>query len=291
MASVFSQPKNSTNSAAADIARLLQSKAGLEPVTAGLIGLAERLRGLGLITYRQSEYVCCAFTEDDDFPYSNRTCTGRLHIKPSLDENANDYRCPECRRVVYPARHRKRQFQELCAQVLPNGVRSYVEKALAKSDGAARAVGGEPYVWRIEGGLTGIHVCLADFCENQQVLSVQWAQQYPTCYVAVNPRAIERFVPIDWVPRVMLADLVAGTVSLVDKVREIGADTTPHDLPPLATPAYSKGAHRPAVVTPEEEIPRGLFVMELGERIARINGMDVLDTRAKTGHAVLRELV
>jgi len=292
MVSASSRPKSNTSSdaGAADIALLLQSKAGLEPVTTGLLELAERLRGLGLITYRQSEYVCCAFTEDEDFPYSNRTCTGRLPIKATLDENANDYRCPDCRRIVYPDRHNKRRFQEVRVRVLEDGVRAYVEQSLAELGDGVRAVDGTPHVWRIDGGLAGVYVCLADFCDDQRVLSVQWAQQNPTCYVAVNPRAVERFIQVDWVPRVMLADLVAGTISLADKVREIGADGAHRDLPPLATPVYSKGAHRPEVVAPEEQIPLGLFVMELGEKTARINGMDMLDTRATTSHAILREL-
>jgi hypothetical protein len=207
-----------------------------------------------------------------------------------LDENAKDYRCPECRRIVYPDRHNKRRFREVRVRVLEDGVRAYVEQSLAGFGDGVHAVDGIPHVWRVEGGLAGVYVCLADFCDDQRVLSVQWAQQNPTCYVAVNPRAVERFIQVDWVPRIMLAGLVAGTVNLADKVQEIGADGTHRDLPPLATPAYSKGAHRPEVVTPEEHIPLGLFVMELGEKTARINGMDMLDTRAKTSHAILHEL-
>lgn len=292
MVSASSRRKNSTSASAvaADIARLLQSNAGLEPVTPELTAAAERLRGLGLISHRVVDYVCCAWSEDTDFPSSNRTCTGRLHIKPTLDENASDYRCPECRRVVYPFRHRKRQFQELRARLLTDGISAYVEKALAENGAPATAVADVPYVWRVDGGLTGVHVCLADFCDDQRVLSVQWAQQNPTCYVAVNPRAVERFIQLDWVSRAMVADLVAGTINLGDMVRAIGADTARRDLPPLATPAYSKGAHRPEVVSPEERASTGVFVIELGEKTARINALEVLDTRATTGHAVLREL-
>ncbi|HUT56505.1 MAG TPA: hypothetical protein VNA25_01370 [Phycisphaerae bacterium] len=262
----------------------------MEPVTPGLLAVAERLRGLGLITYRQGEYVCCAFTEDEDFPHSNRTCTGRLPIKATLDENAMDYRCPECRRIVYPNRHKKRRFQEVRVKILEDGVRAYIEQLLAELGDDVRTVDGIPHVWRIDGGLAGIHVCLADFCDDQRVLSVQWAQQNPTCYVAVNPRAIERFIQVAWVPRIMLADLVVGTIRLADKVREIGAKGTQCDLPLLATPAYSKGAHRPEVVASEEHTPMGLFVMEFGEKTVRINGMDMLDTRARTGYAILGEL-
>jgi hypothetical protein len=293
MVSVSSRPKNSISGSAvaADIARLLQSNAGLEPVTPELTAAAEHLRGLGLISHRVMDYVCCAWSEDTDFPYSNRTCTGRLHIKPSLDENANDYRCPECRRVVYPIRHGKRRFQELRARVLPEGVRAYVEKALAENGGAATAVGSVPYVWRVDGGLTGVHVCLADYCDDQRVLSVQWAQQNPTCYVAVNPRAIERFIPVGWVSRVMLADLVSGTTDLAEKVRDLSAADSRHDLPHLATPVYSKAGHRPEITAPPATPADGMFELEVGPRTVSINGVEVVASQATANHAIIRHLV
>jgi hypothetical protein len=290
MASVSSPQRNAINSDAAGIACLLQSKASVEPVTPALLTAAEKLRGLGLISYRQCEYVRCAFTEDTDFRYSNRTCIGRLAINAGLDENAENYRCPECGRPVYPLRSKKRRFQEIRVEVMEDGVRAYVEKLLVEFGDNVQPVDGVPHVWRVDGGLAGVHICLADFCDDQRVMSVQWAQQNPTCYVAVNPRAVERFIQIDWVSRIMLADLVAGTLSLGDKVREIGANGAHRDLPPVATPAYSKAAHRPEVTMPEEHVPHGLFVMELGDKTARINGMDMLDTRARTGHPILRQL-
>lgn len=250
MASVSSRRKNSINSAAAaDIAQLLQSKAGLEPVTPGLLDVAEQLRGLGLITYRQGEYVCCAFTEDEDFPYSNRTCTGRLSIKATLDENAKDYRCSECGRIIFPHRHRKRRFQEIRARVVEDGVVQFVQERLADFGDAVTAVDGVRGAWRISLGVAGVHVCLADFCENQRLLSLQWAQQNPTCYVAANPRAIERFVAVDWVCRTTLADMVIGKSYLADVVRVLASDGEPRGLPALATPVYAEGAHRPEIQT------------------------------------------
>ena len=291
MASASSRRKNSTNgNAAAEIARLLQNKAGLDPDTPGLLKVAGRLRDLGLITCRQDEYVLCAFTEDDDFQYSTRTCGGRLYIKPSLDENASNYRCLECGRIVLPFRYKKRRFQEVRVTVLEDGVRAYVEQLLAELGAGASAVDGNPHVWRIDGGLTGVYVCLVDFCDDPKVLSVEWAQQNPTCYVAVNPRAIERFIPVAGLTKIMLADLVAGTVNLADKVRKIGAPGAQLDLPLVATPVFSKGAHRPEVVASKEQVSPGLFVVELGDKTTRINGMDVLDSRAGASRAILREL-
>jgi DNA-binding winged helix-turn-helix (wHTH) protein len=249
MVFVSSRPKSSTsgNAVAADIARLLQSNAGLEPVTPRLTAAAEHLRGLGLITYRQNEYVCCAFTEDEDFPYSNRTCTGRLSIKATLDENAKDYRCSECGRIIFPHRHRKRRFQEIRARVVEDGAVQFVQERLVDFGDAVTAVDGVHGAWRISLGVAGVHVCLADFCENQRLLSLQWAQQNPTCYVAANPRAIERFIAVDWVCRTTLADMVIGKSYLADVVRVLASDGEPHGLPALATPVYADGAHRPEI--------------------------------------------
>ena len=291
MASAFSRLKNATNSnSAADVASLLQSKAGLEPVTPALLAAGKKLQGLGLISYRQCEYVRCAFTEDTDFKYSNRTCVGRLTINDGLDENADNYRCPECGRIVYPHRAKKRRFQEVRAKVLEDGVRKYVQGQLAEFGDAVQVADGVPGAWRIGLGLAGVHVCLADFCDNQQVLSIQWAQQNPTCYVAVNPKAVERFIDVDWVQKVMLADVVAGRASLAETARGLAAGGTRRDLPPLATPAYSKGAHRPEVVSPPGAPTTGTFLVEFGTRTVKVNGIEVVAAQAHTAHAIMRQL-
>jgi len=294
MASAFSRRKNSTKSsgdgAADDIARLLQSKAALEPVTTELLAAADRLRDLDVITYNRGEYVRCAFSEDEDFPYSNRTCTGRLTLKASLDENAQNYRCPECRRVVYPTRHGKRTYAEVRVRVLEDGVRAYVERALAELGSGVRPADGIPHVWRIDGSLSNVYVCLADYCENQRVMTVEWAQQNPTCYVAVNPRALERFVPVNWISRVMLADMIGGAVSLPQYVRDLSSGNGSRAFPQLATPVYSKAGNRPeAVVAPKAPV-EGMFVVEIGPRTVVINGVEVVAAQGTINHAIMRQL-
>jgi len=295
MASASSHPKSGTNSrkGEAEIGQLLQNKAALEPVTPALLKAARHLQKLGLISWRQIEYVKCAFSEDHDFQFAdgNRTCTGRIPLEKQLDENAGDCRCPECGRKVYPLRHRKRRFPELRSRVLQDGVEKYVLKLLEKGDIAVQAVDGVSGAWRMNGGVTGVYICLADYCEDDRLLSVQWAQQNPTCYVAVTPRALEKFINIEWVSKMMLADIVNGQASLVDTVRSLAADTSARPVPDIATPVFTKGGHQPKVrSSAAEQVPLGLFVMELGDKTARINSMDMLDTRAVTGHAILREL-
>jgi len=292
MVSAPSRQKNGTRSEpAAQFARLLQSKAGIEPVTSSLTAAAERLGNLGVISFENRRYVRCALTEDKDFPYSNRTCSGRLPIEDQLDENAGDYTCPECGRTVHPFRHRKKQFQELRCKVLQEGVEKYVRTLLDGFDGDLQPVDGVSHVWRIDAGLGGVHICLADYCDHQRIMSVQWAQQNPTCYVAVNPHALERFADIDWLCKVMLADLIAGRCTLTNALQNLASNEEPRNLPLLATAAYSKGAHRPEVARSSQNVPTGLFVVELGKKTARVNGVDVLAAQARTAYAILKLLV
>lgn len=289
MESVHCRRKSATRSESADdLARLLQSRAGIEPITPTLLAAAERLRGLGIMSFNTHRYVRCALTDDRDFPYSNRTCSGRLNIDNHLDENGEDYRCSECGRTVYPFRHRKKQFEELRAKVLPDGVEQFVLAALDECD--MRPVDGVPRAWRSNDGLAGVYLCLADYCDHERLMSVQWAQEHPTCYVAVNPRAVARFVDIDWVSKVMLADLIAGRYVLAAVVRELATSDRPYPMPLLATQIYSKGAHRPQVLTGREEGTADVFIVELGAKTVRVNDVIVLAAQARKTLAILRLL-
>lgn len=268
---------------------LLQTKAGIEPVSPELLAAAEQLRELGLIRFDRRMYVRCAFTEDRDFSYTNRTCTERIFLSPNLDENNRDYRCPECGREVFPDRHKKRRFEELRVKVLDDGVADYV-RAQLNGDASVEPVDGVPFAWRVKRGVTGVYICIADFCDHQQIMSIQWAQQNPTCYVAVNPRALERFGPVDWLYTVSLADIIRGKADLQAAVDALASATEPKHMPALATPAYSKAAHRPEAVVQPYETATHLFVLELGGKTASINGIEVLAAQAHAAHAVLRQL-
>lgn len=255
-----------------------------------MIAAAEQLRKLGLITYEPRAYVRCALTEDQDFPQSNRTCSGRLFLAKRLDENSKDYRCPDCGRNVYPARDRKRQFQELRVKVIDDGVAKYVTGMLAKCNGGPQPVDGAPFAWRFNLGVAGVYVCIADYCDHQQIMSTQWAQQNPTCYIAVNPRAFEMFTDVDGVSKAPLAHIVDGRVDLPAMIRSLATAQQAQNMPALATPVYTKAAHRPEpVVAPYEEAVR-LFVLQIGEKTASINGVEVLAPQAGTAQRILRQL-
>ncbi|MCC7409988.1 MAG: hypothetical protein IT442_18120 [Phycisphaeraceae bacterium] len=268
---------------------LLQTKASIEPVSPEVLAAAEQLRELGLIRVDRRTFVRCAFTEDRDFPHTSRTCTERIFLSPNLDENNHDYRCPECGREVFPDRYKKRRFEELRVKILDDGVAEYVQSKLG-GDASIEQVDDVPFAWRVKRGLAGVHVCIADFCDHQQIMSIQWAQQNPTCYVAVNPRALERFGPVDWLCTVPLADIIRGKVDLRATVEALASATEPKHIPALATPVYSKTAHRPEAVVEPYETSTHLFILELGGKTASINGVEVLAAQAHAAHAILRQL-
>ena len=53
---------------------------------------------------------------------------------------------------------------------------------------------------------------------------------------------------------------------------------------------YSKGGHRPEVVSPTVVSATSIFILELSSKTARINGIEVVAAQARTAHAVLRQL-
>ena len=269
---------------------LLQSNAGIEPVTDEIVAAAEKLRQLGLITVDRRSYVRCALTEDRDFPHSNRTCTGRLFLSDHLDENNRDYRCPDCGRDVYPARNRKRTFDELRVRVLDDAVGKYVGDALTQFDAKLKPVDGVPFAWRVDNGLAGVHVCIADFCDHPKLMSAQWAQTNPTCYVFVSPRAVARFAEIAWITKVSLADMVGQRIDLAASVQALATNQEPRELPEMATPVYSKGAHRPEPIVAPYQVSVRLFVLEIGTRTASINGVEVVAAQARAARAVLHQI-
>ena len=60
--------------------------------------------------------------------------------------------------------------------------------------------------------------------------------------------------------------------------------------PALATPVYSKAAHRPEEIVRPYAATVNLFVLEIGEKTASINGCDVVAAQARTIHLILRQL-
>lgn len=207
-----------------------------------------------------------------------------------MDENNKDYRCPDCGREVYPIRNRKRTFDELRVKVIDDAVGKYVGEALQQFNGKLKPVDGVAFAWRIDSGIAGAYVCIADYCDQQRMMSAQWAQPNPTCYVFVNPRAVSRFSEIAWISKVSLADMVGQSVDLAAVVQALAASQEPRELPEMATPVYSKGAHRPEPIVAPYEVAVRLFVLEMGKKTASINGVEVVAAQARAARAVLRHL-
>ena len=58
----------------------------------------------------------------------------------------------------------------------------------------------------------------------------------------------------------------------------------------MATPVYSKGAHRTEVIHAPYEVSVRLFVLEIGNRTASVNGVEVVAAQAKAARTVLLQL-
>jgi hypothetical protein len=89
----------------------------------------------------------------------------------------------------------------------------------------------------------------------------------------------------------MLSDVVAGKSDLAAIIRTLGANEGGRDIPALATPVYSKGAHKPELIAQSPQETGCLFVVELGRKTVRINGVEVVAAQARTAHGVMRLLV
>lgn len=291
MASASSPPKSAISSKfAPEVARLLEHQARIEPVTPAIVQAAEHLLSLGLISFERRRYVRCAHTNDRDFSKSNRICTGRCTLNADLDENSRDFRCGECGRTLFPIRHQKAEFEELIPFVIDQGVEAWVETQLKHNVPGADSIQSVRGLWRTNGGLSGRYVCLVDVCNDQKVMSLEWAQQNPTCYVAVHPRAVERFAPVGWLSIVMLTDLLSGNCDLLTIVDQLGNDQC-HPVPSLVTPVYSKGAHRSSMITNASNPHISVFAIEVGERTMRVNGIEVVAPQSHAARKVLLQLL
>jgi hypothetical protein len=191
---------------------------------------------------------------------------------------------------VYPTRSRKRTFDELRVKVIDDAVGKYVVEALQQFNGKLKPVDGVAFAWRIDSGIAGVHVCIADYCDHQQMMSAQWAQTNPTCQVFVNPRAVARFADIAWISKVSLADMVGQRFDLAAAVQALAANQEPRELPGMATPVYSKGAHRPEPIVAPYEVAVHLFVLEMGRKTASINGVEVVAAQASAARTILHHL-
>ena len=279
MPSLSCPRKNDSNVHCEHIARLLQDGYLAVAPSAEVLAAADHLRDLGIIDTECREFVKCANHEDADFPPHNRNCPGRIYLGDQLHESGGELRCPDCNRIVFPDHYSKRHFSELRVRVLRDGVMSFIEGLLVKTDLDVRRGGAG--LLNLTVGDDVANVCVVDYCENQKVFSRDRAIQYPTCYVAVNARDFEaRFLPEDWIHRVLLADVICGVKDIISLVRSAIQQGTPTSLRQASIPVCDK-CPLPVVIEPINTTKAGRqFVVEVGDGVVRVEGVQVIAKQA-----------
>lgn len=278
MASRSSRRRSGSSGSRDDFARLLRDGAIIRDPSTELQQVAGQLEELGLVQSTTREFVRCADPQDRDFPPRNRHCRGRIYVEDDLDEQGHEFRCSECERAVFPFSYNKRRHTELRTKVVPDGVAAFVRVELDKLKAEVRDIA--EGVVRVELGMTGVYLCLLDYCSDERFHARDWAKTNRTCYVTVDPtHADERFLPDEWLTKVSLADVLAGTIRLDLVVEDLANAGAPSAVADASVPVYSKTV--PVVVADQDATgPRRRFVVEVGPKTVRIEGVEVVAPQA-----------
>lgn len=256
-----------------------------------LLRAASDLSGLGVIAIEISCYVKCVNERDRDYRFlRDKACQGKIHIEYGLDEDGNDFRCPDCNRTVRPFSNKKRQFKLLRTRVIPEGVKKFVYERLSCCEIGYKEVCG--FVCRIDAGQNGGWVCVVDYCGDEQYLARDWASFNPTCYVYVDEQCCEdRFLNEDWIVRVPLTAILCGSLNLADVATRTAQAGRPKDVKRVSPSVYSIGA-RPIAFEPVEPANKGRsFVLEIHDDRVSIGGKTILTCKAKAQMSIFRILL
>jgi len=284
MASRHSPSRNGSAMRREHVQRLLRNGVIISAPEPELLATAGQLEQLGLIQVQPTEFVRCADPQDADFSRTNRHCRGRVYLSGPLQ----DLRCPECERRVFPDADRKRRHQEVRIEVLAPGVLAYVFGLLEKERYERTPVCGG--VLRVNSGPLGVLVCVVDYCEDPKFLAREWASTQPTCYIAVNPLAAERFLDEAWLRRVGLAELLCGETDLAELVEKTALSGPPAVIRLASIPICSRTSRPRCQDGREKGGDRRLFVVELDEGVVRVEGQRVVAAQAVTRYQVFRAL-
>lgn len=288
MASRSSRRRSGSSGSHDDIARLIRDGAVVREPSAELEGVAGQLKDLGVVLPTTKTFVRCVDPKDRDFPPRNRHCRGRIYVEDGLDEQGHEFRCSECERPVFPFRHSKQRHTELRTQVVPDGVMSYVRAELEKLKVEVRRIA--EGVLRVELGLTGVYVCVLDYCTDDRFHARDWAKTNQTCYVTVDPaHAEDRILPEEWLTLVSLAAMLSGKVRLDRAVEDLSARDAPSSVASASVPVYAKTV--PMVVADHgDDVRPRHFVVEIGPRTVRVEGVDVVAPQAGVRFEVFQVL-
>lgn len=279
MPSRSSRRKSDSRTCSEQLAKLLHDGSVFRDPSSELLHAVEHLRTLGIIDSTTREFVRCANQQDGDFSPTNAYCPGRVFIDDGLYDSGGELRCPDCERTIFPDQYTKRRYSELRSCVQRDGVLSYVRSALSELDSSVKQL--TSGVFRLEVGGRDVTVCIIEYCDGGKYLSREWAMLQSTCFIAVNHRDFEtRFLDEEWVIRVSLADVVAGHITLKERVRAAADAGAPADVRQVSIPICGKGA-LPVIVEPlRHSLPGRHFVVEVGSKIVRVDGEQVIAPQA-----------
>lgn len=285
-----SRPKSGSPVSREHAVALLEDGARIENPGEALAAAAEHLRGQGLIDFSIREYVQCVEPRDGDFPPRNRTCQGRIYLEDGQDEDADEIRCPKCERPVRPHSLNKRRHRVLQAAVCQAGVVAWIRERLAEVSTGVTDLGDNAF--RVDGFASlGVSICVADAdgAANSRFNARDFAATNPVCYVTINPSVPEgRFLKDEWVCRVALVDLVVGVTDLRKTLTGLAESSPVVSVNKVDIPVYAKGH---VLIQPEvKPLPKRVFVVELGDDVARVNGEVVINPQGKPRLALFRIL-
>lgn len=279
MPSQSSPRKNALKPNRECVVRLLQDGTTIRDPAQDLLDCAGQLQSLGILAATRHEYVLCANPGDKDFPPRNRHCKGRIYLPEKVPFRGREGRCPECERRVFDDQYDKRSHTELRCTVLQEGVLRYVEAELTAIKAPVRH--GPTGVFRIDLGQDPVTVCVVDYCSDARYLARERALCQPSCFLAVQPRDFEqRFLAEAWVRKALLSDLVCGTTSLKEMVERAAAEGLPATVQQVSVPIYSGGPSPILVENTATPAPTRHFVVEVGERTVRVEGLEVIAPQA-----------
>jgi hypothetical protein len=166
---------------------------------------------------------------------------------------------------------------------------AFLMDSLTKGDLVARSV--TEGVLRLDVGQEDVTLCVVEFCQDANYLSRERAIQNPTCFVAISSRDFDdRFLQEEWVVRVALADLICGKTDLCALIRDTAAQGRPRGVATASTPVCGGGPSGVFVESGQRATSDRRFIVEVGDGVVRIEGMQVIAEQAGPRFILFRTL-
>jgi len=268
-------------------AQLLRNGTTIKSPSPEIVSAAGYLRSLSLIDFEIVQVVRCANPEDRDFGRGPRNCSGRIVVAEDHDDSKDQLCCPSCDRRIYPDYSEKQRSQELRSRVSSNGVISFCREMLTGLDSQVKTLSDGVFRLDVEG--QEIFTCLIDFLTDGMYWSKQWAELHSVCFIAVNPNHA-RFPDGDWLTKISLAQLICGEIRLHEALSEVAARGRPRDVPQASPALFGKGPTHTIVAPLPQPSPRRQFLVEVGPKIVRVDGVTVVHGNSGPRFLVFRTL-